>query len=301
VVAVLGPPAAAPADQPTRPVPFPHRTIAGNRAAPIRIAGLILLGGAVLSAPFESLGFLVRPLALLSLAAGLTALWILHRAGGRLRSSAALTGVSAAVLAAALIVPSLLGPAYEAAREPARPDTDIRVVPLPAYAHEVDQSAADWVDARRATLQQGRVRVEVAEVWIGPSIQKEGRDSAPSRLFVRVRLYRSRTGAEIVSGAFAAPLVWDDGPRATVRDSAGTAFEQLPVRPTAARPGGASSAANTSLDVTDTILAFEAPASAGLRLELPGAAWGGSGAFRFALSGDMIQNRSTRPAGTRGS
>jgi hypothetical protein len=180
--------------------------------------------------------------------------------------------------------------------------TGIHVVPQAAYAADANQLGGEWVDARRATLQQGRVRVEVAEAWIGPALKKEGRESAAGWLYVRVRLYRSRTGAEIAAGAFGQSLVWNDSGRATVRDTAGTVFEQLPYRPPAAKGGGASSASGLSLDVADEVLAFAGPppTAGGIRLELPGAAWGGSGSLRFAVPAEMIQDRLPRPGKSRG-
>jgi hypothetical protein len=270
---------------------------------PLTVAGLLLLAGGLLAAPFESLGVLVRPLAAASLMTGLLAVRSTHLAGGPLRYPIAVSATAAVVLLAGLAAPALLGPGYEAARESTGPDAAIRVVPLPAYAGLADQLGTEWVDGGKASLQQGRVRVEVAEAWVGPALKKDGRDSGSPWLYVRVRLHRARTGAEIAAGAFAQTLAWNDQARATVRDAAGTPFEQLPDRPPAAKAGGAGAAAGTSLDVTDEVLAFAAPPTfaAGVRLELPGAAWGGSGAFRFALPGDLIQDRSPRPAKSRGS
>jgi hypothetical protein len=267
------------------------------------MTALGLLAASLLAAPFQSLGFLVRPLTGLSLVIGLLAVRSIYRTGGKLWQPVAVTVVAGVVLLVALLAPSFLGPGYESAREPARPDAGIRVVPLAGYAHEADQLGTEWVDARKASLQQGRVRVEVGEAWIGPSPKTDGRDSAGTWLYLRVRLYRSRTGAEIASGAFAPALVWNEQARATVRDAAGAAYEQLPYRPPAAKPGGASSAAGVSLEVSDEVLAFEVPAAltGGLRLELPGNAWGGSGSFRFAVPAEIVEIRSKRPAGIRGS
>jgi hypothetical protein len=296
-------PIAEPAVEPDPPAPPAVAGRLGDWAAPATLAALVLLAGALLAAPFASLGALVRPLAALSLLTALGAVRSAHRAGRRQLYPIAVGGASAAVLLAALAAPALLGPGYQAAREPTPVDSGVRVVPLPAYVGEADQLGSEWVDARKATLQQGRVRVEVAEAWLGPAAKKDGRESAGSWLYVRVRLHRSRTGAEIAAGAFGQSLAWNTGARATVRDAAGSTIEQLPYRPPAARAGGASSAAGLSLDVADEVLAFEAPpaVASGLRLEVPGSAWGGSGSFRFALPGEMVQNRLPRPGKARGS
>lgn len=284
------------------PTPLIQKLTSGW-TAPLTMTALSLLALALVAAPFQSLGFLVRPLAGLSLVIGLVAVRSIYRNRGKLWQPVTVTSVAAGVLLAALLVPSFLGPSYENTREPARADSGVRVVPLAGYAHEADQLGTEWVDARKATLQQGRVRVEVPEAWIGSSLKTDGRESAGTWLYLRVRLYRGRTGAEIASGAFAPALVWNDQARATVRDAAGATYEQLPYRPPAAKAGGASSAAGLSLDVSDEILTFEAPAAlaSGLRLELPGAAWGGSGAFRFAVPAEMVEIRTKRPAGIRGS
>jgi hypothetical protein len=264
---------------------------------------LVLLALTLAAAPFQTLGFLVRPLVALSFVIGLLAVRSIYRAGGSLWQPVTVTAVAGAVLLAALLVPSFLGSSFENTREPVRADAGVRVVPLAGYAHEADQLGTEWVDARKASLQQGRVRVEVPEAWIGPSLKTDGRESTGTWLYLRVRLYRSRTGAEIASGAFAPALVWDDRARATVRDAAGATFDQLTYRPPAAKAGGASSAAGLSLDVSDEILTFDAPAAlaGGLRLEVPGTAWGGSGAFRFAVPAEMVEMRTKRPAGIRGS
>jgi hypothetical protein len=115
-------------------------------------------------------------------------------------------------------------------------------------------------------------------------------------LYARVRLYRSKTGQEVAAGAFANPLVWERRHKATLRNGSGPAVEQLAVT-VRGQGGGPSSSAGVTLDVTDEILAFEQPPSLdGLRLELPAAAWGGTGVFRFALPASFIRTAHGPPA-----
>jgi hypothetical protein len=128
----------------------------------------------------------------------------------------------------------------------------------------------------------------VADAWIGPPPRAEGKKT-DRWLYARIRLYRTKTGQEIAAGAFADTLAWERRHRATLRNGTGPAAEQLPaiVR---APGGGPSTAAGTTVDVTDEILAFEhPPALDDLRLELPAAAWGGKGTFRFAIPAGFVQ------------
>jgi hypothetical protein len=250
---------------------------------PIRTPTAVALGllaAALVAAAIPWTGILLVPLAALSLVSGVLATRSAFRADAGVRLPAITTAVAGLVVLLGVAVPGLLRPSYVSGNTPTLPADAIQVVPLPQYASS--DVGTNWIHADKASIRQGRIRVEVAEAWLGPPPKAEKSVAKRTWLHVRVRLYRTRTGEEIAAGAFAPGLAWDRTHRATLRVGDGPAVEQLAtiVR---GRPGG-SSAVGVTVDVTDEILAFDAPPTLeGLRLELPAAAWGGKGAFRFAL------------------
>jgi hypothetical protein len=251
-------------------------------------AALGVLALALIAAPFGWTGFLLVPFAAVSLAlAGLALRTALQREEG-LRLPAAATGLAAVVLVAGLLVPSLLRPSYVSDEGRGPSEDEIRVILLPQFAHAVGELGREWVPADKAALKQGRVRVEVAEAWVGPPPKAAGKKT-DRWLYARVRLHRIKTGREIAAGAFADTLAWERRHRATLRNGNGPAAEQLPV--VVRMPGdGPSTTADAAVDVTDEVLAFEHPPGLDdLRLELPAAAWGGKGTFRFALPPRFVQ------------
>jgi hypothetical protein len=189
----------------------------------------------------------------------------------------------------AIVVPAALGPGYEAARDTTPSQPDVQVLPHPQFAHDPDLIQSGYVDASKAGQQQGRVRVDVTDVWM--ELPPKGAAGATADLFVRIRLQRSKTGQDIAAGSFSTPLMWNERIRATLLDSTGSTYSQKPTPPGRARAAGPSSTGAVTIDVSHELLVFDSPASAaqGLRLELPASAWGGTGTLRFSIPGTMVR------------
>jgi hypothetical protein len=291
-------PAPVPAKSPVRPRPAKRQAVPEAddevgllRLQPLGLLALFLLAGALVCAAFATTAAFVLPLVGASVVLGLVSIWSAYRTGHRLLLPIAISLVAGGVLAAALANPRLLGPTYAAYRQPPESDSEIKVIPHPQYLRDPEVRSAEWVDASKATIQQGRTRVEVLDAGVGQA-RAVGTTSEPRRyLLVRIRLRRAKTGDEIAADAFAPPLVWSDEVRATLWDSSGERYEQRPVSVNRAGQGGPSSYIGVNLDVSDEVLAFEIPPapSNGLRLELPAEAWGGSGTLKFAIPRSMIK------------
>ena len=190
--------------------------------------------------------------------------------------------------------PAALGPTYESSRDRVSPPSDIRVVPHGQFAGDADLEVSGWVNARKASVQQRRVRVEVTDAWLENTSPTRG--SVASEMYIRIRMQRNKTGQEIAAGAFAAALAWDEKVKATLQDANGSSYTQKPLPPGRARAAGPSSTATITVEFAHELLVFDAPAATadGLRLELPAAAWGGTGTLRFFVPASMI-----RPAPVR--
>jgi len=256
---------------------------------PLGAIGLGLCAAAVVAAAVPRVSVLVWPLAA---GAGLIGLVAIRRAYGARRPlvmPAVATGVGAFVFLLAVGCPAALGPTYEASRDRVPPPSDVRVIPHNQFVNDVDVSDSGWVNARKASQQQGRVKIEIADVWLEPSSPKRG--SPPSELCIQIRMQRNKTGQEIAAGAFAAPLTWDEKVKATLQDGTGTTYTQKTVAPGRARAAGPSSAATITVEFCHELLVFDAPASTGdgLRLEIPAAAWGGTGTLRFFIPAAMVR------------
>lgn len=291
-------PAPAPVKPPAKPRPAKRRATSDAdtevgllRLQPLGLLALFLLVGALVCAAFASAAPFVLPLVGASLLLALVSIWSANRTGHRLLLPTVLTLVAGGVLAVALASPRLLGPTFAAYRQPPESDTEIKVIPHPQYLRDADVRSAEWVDASKATIQQGRTRVEVLDAGIGQA-RAVGMSAETRRyLLVRIRLRRAKTGDEIAAGAFAPPLVWSEEVRATLWDSSGERYDQQAVSADRTGRGGPSSSIGINLDVSDEVLAFEIPPSPahGLRLELPAAAWGGTGTLKFAIPKSMIK------------
>lgn len=256
---------------------------------PLAAVGLGLCAVALLVAAIGRLTILVPLLAAAALVVGLIAVRRARRAGQPLVMPATAAILGGVLFLFAIVVPEALGPRYEAARDTAPSQPDVQVLPHPQFAHDPDLNQSGYVDASKASQQQGRVRVDVTDVWI--ELPPKGAAGATADLFVRIRLQRSKTGQEIAAGSFSAPLMWNEGVRATLLDSNGSSYSQKPTPPGRARAAGPSSTGAVTVDVSHELLVFDAPASAtqGLRLELPASAWGGTGTLRFSIPGKMVR------------
>jgi hypothetical protein len=266
---------------------------------PVGLAALLLGGAALLSASAPRLCGAVLPLAALALLTGLAGL-LLALARGRSRLLFPVTGsvMGVAVVGVALLVPGLLGPAYRAFRERDRRDPAvIRAVPLPGRPAGEQPETADWVDASRAALQQNRLRVQVAGASVS-AVRARGAANKKSRpeevLFIRLRVHQAEGGPEFVAGP-RGPAGPGERPQPTLTDNTGKVYAPR-AAPEAAE--GENKSVRFPLTVLDEVFVFEAPPPGleFLRLEVPVAAWGGSGTFRFTIPAAMV----VRPAARAG-
>lgn len=265
---------------------------------PAGVVALFLGGVALLSASFPRWNWLTAPLSLSGLALGIVAVgWVrTHRTPG-LEVSVAGTFVSLAVLAVALLFPSLLGPAYF--KPPAPAMTGLEVIPLqliPGQRPALDEKG--FVDSSQAALQQGSIRVQVVSAAvIGPLPKKQTQPS----LEVRLRVLCLEDSKELVSkglafsGASGTPL------RAALKDSSGRTYQQTEVKTFVPDEKEARLSA-FPVAVIDEVVRFEPapPPGQDLRLEVPTDAWGGSAVFRFVIPSGMIGSESPRQTGRGG-
>ena len=250
---------------------------------PAGVVALLLGGFGLLCASATVLCPLVVPVSGLGLLVGGLAL-VLARASDEPQPLFPVAGtlVSAAVLLVALGSPGWLGPTYADWRAPAPDVMAVRVLPLPGQGGEARSAEpGEWVDASRAGVQQGRVRVQVAGAAVGP---RDG--GAEDVLTVRLRVQED-------AGALA--LRWRDraapgppAPRATITDPTGWAYPMKDVQ--TAGPPPDPTAAFPLPTVTEVAFVFAPPTAAveQLKLEVPAAAWGGTGTFRFVIPRGMF-------------
>jgi hypothetical protein len=247
-------------------------------AAPLSAGSFFLLGAALVTAPIDAVGFLARPLAVISFLLGLWAVRAAVREEVTARYAMLVTGLAGAVTLAALLSPGLIG--IEQRGTPDWAETDVQVVPHPQYVGDLNVWKAEWADASKASLQQGAVRVEIVGV-------RTGRGSAELRPSLLVHLRLNWTAG---LDAPADQAAWGQHHRAALWDSDGNRYDQI-----TALAGPAATKALGGQEVSpeegvDVLLEFARPPRPNtLRLELPAAAWGGRGQFRFTIPAGMVK------------
>jgi hypothetical protein len=205
------------------------------------------------------------------------------------------TAIGALVLLIAIFSPGPLGNAYRAYRAPIADDVTIRVVPFPAHNADRDLTSPDWLDASRASLAQGRLRVEIASVTVGPVQIKDPSSGRPTiskekYLIVRLRVHRTKTGEEFAAGVRGAKDDRTEAARVTVTDNTGKQYVQPALDLDLTRTGAPLGAGGFPSAVTDVINVYEAPADQVqfLHVEVDVSAWGGKGVFYFTIPKAMI-------------
>lgn len=292
-------PAPAPATQ-TMELPVAAPPSAWRQIDPVAVVALLLGGAALLCATVYVLCVLVRPLSGLGLLVGLAAVGLALLADPpRLAWPAAGSAVSGAVFAVALLFPGLLGPTYRASREgPPEDPAAIRAVPLAGLPATADLGDRDWPDASRAAVLQGPRRVQVVGVTVGPvEVQTTPKRKFSKEPYLVVRLRAQHVGGprEFAAGEWAA-AGHRDRPAPTVTDRSGKVYR--PAALPAVEAGGPRESDVFPVAVGDDVFLFEPPPPTvdGLRLEVPAAAWGGLGAYRFTVPRSMIQFAPAGPA-----
>jgi hypothetical protein len=274
-----------------------------RRIDPLSLVALLTGGAALLCASAPALCGFVLPLGAVAVLLGLAS-FLLAPVTARVLLPATATALGAGVTVAALFFPALLGPMFRAAWERGRVDpTAIRIIPL---AGEVGTADPEWVDASRAALEQGRVRVEVVSASVGPDKAKSAapkKGPPPECLFVRLRTRRVEKPGEFAQRKDKTGQRLER-PRPRLTDAAGKVYEPREV--VEAAPEKRKTDKRSGLfpvTVQEEEFVFEAPpASASLRLEIAAATWGGTGAFRFTIPGSMIRHEGgpASPSGVSG-
>jgi hypothetical protein len=263
------------------------------------------MGGTALGcAYFYVLGVLVVPLALLGLLTGLGGL-VLGLRADRPRYVLASAGsvLNALLLTAALASPVLLGPTYQLARAPVEAEVVVpRLVPLAGAKTAPGEEKQEWPDATRFAVQIKKARVQVVTATVRPleigaaAKDKPKKLTKQSYLVLRVRTHQSAGGVEFRNGA------WQEGaaqrPQPTLADNTGKTYAQPSIDGVLEAGGLSQKPSAFPLGISDDVFVFDAPAPTVqfLRLEMPAAAWGATGAIRFSIPRAMLETE-PRPGG----
>ena len=270
-----------------------------RRSDRLGLGGLFLCGAALACAWVPVLCSFVIPLAVVGTLLGLAGL-VLVLLHDRRRLLLPVAGAAAPVIVlfAALFLPALLGPTYLASRAADSTDlTTIRVISLGGSDSSVPVDP-NWVDASKASLQQGQLNIQVMSV----SIRREEEAKSPSgkkaapveHCYVRVR-----TQAVVASSEFSAKQPQAQSSEAAgiqLTDSADKVYQLQGVQEVEPvdkqRKGSAF-----PVSFHDHVFMFDAPAARPnyLYLEIPAETWGGKGAFRFTIPGSMIHDERGKP------
>jgi hypothetical protein len=273
-----------------------------SRVRPEVLAGaaaLLLGGSALLCASFSFLCGLVVPLSGLGLVTGGVAL-VLARFAAKGGLLLPVTGsvAAGAILNVALFLPAMLGPTYDRSRQSGDPARNVlRAIPLGSVP--VISQTPEWVNASQYALQRGDLRVQIVGVSVDPVpgiTKSKSKSSQESSLLVRVRL----TLAEKKSSGQNKPFDWienrenkpfggNNNPNPALIDGAAKSytFRDSKVFDSV---GGKRRANLFPVQTADEVFAFEAPPEGweSLRLEVPAAAWGGAGVFRFTIPATIL-------------
>jgi hypothetical protein len=275
--------------------PAPMELRSGTKAGPAVVVSLIplLLGGAALwAASFTITCRFVIPLSVLGLLSALIAVALAWN-GPKRRLILPIIGNTATsgVLILAVLAPSLLGPTYLRTRLGSGADPNLlRAIPIGSAP--LISEVPEWIDASQYALQRGELRVQVSGVSVGQgSDAKEksdgkGKSTKSELLLVRVRV-QMPLSEQKANGA--KQFDWSQSRTPTLSDSTGTSFTLRDTK--VLEPADAARKSHLfPMSTTDQIFTFEAPPTGwtSLRLELPAAAWGGNGVFRFTLPTSMM-------------
>jgi hypothetical protein len=272
---------------------------------PVGVVALLLGAAALICAAVSWLCVWVIPASVLAVFAGLMGMMLAKTFGRhRLLTPVAGSGLGVLILLTALVLPGLLGPAYRSYRERDTYDPGaIRAVPLARRLADDTLPSPDWIDADRFALQQGRLRIQVASLVVGP-VEPPGKakkkdkpkEKPPEFLVLRLRVNQIEGTSEFAAD----PLNWssprNEKPFLTLTDSTGKVYAPRTV------PGvrTAEEVRKSSLfpvTVVEEVFAFEPPPASveSLRLEVPVSAWGGAGVFRFTVPNTMVIRQPAAP------
>jgi hypothetical protein len=260
-------------------------------------AGALFMGcTALLCASIWWLCPFLAPLALGALLAGVIALVRTLRTGRtRLIFPIAGTAVPTAVVFVALVVPSLLGPTYVTYTDNEAMDlAEIRRIPLQGGIPAEAQADGQWANASRTSLQQQHVIVRVSEVMLGRLDQKlgQGKTGKSAAFLVVYLVVRQLADARMPPGQQRSPGTLNSQHPPRLTDAADK--EYALVNAQTIEPADSGRGRPAMGDVTTVwMLVFEpGDADQDLRLEVPAAAWDGTGTYRFRIPSTMIRRKS---------
>ena len=252
--------------------------------------------GAGVSAAVTSLSFLVIPLAVVGAVAGawvLVTLFLRQRPWLERVVPAVAAAGSALILLTAVFAPDVLSPQYDAGRQKSTYDpAAVEVVPVGGELVDPRTlgSATDGVDASRAALQQGPVRVQVTGVTVGPVELATATPSATAEKYLVIGVQIRHVG----HGGPVSFVVWGSAvpkPITDVRLTRGnTPVAVADLGTKAVRGKMYFEHALTPSTALTTKLVFDVPPGPAepLTLELPAEAWGQTGVFRFRIPAAMV-------------
>jgi hypothetical protein len=265
--------------------------------------GLLLNGVAVWFAALSFLKYLTIPLSLVGVILGVIG-WLQNAEEKPSRWAWSVAGgsVNLLVLAMAWLWPGLLGwdggsgSAAEARRKAAEP------VPIPlsgslakprAVGGPITSSEGEWVDASKALVQKSGVRVQVSSAAVSPVPFKQGtKQKATPKPCLIIRLKISNVGAEgnVAYRGWGVPGQDAESHAATLRDGSGKTYARPALGPGVEVVGQVTEATVFPARSVEDVLVFEAPPGTAdfVYLELPAAACGGSGSYKFAIPKSML-------------
>jgi hypothetical protein len=150
----------------------------------------------------------------------------------------------------------------------------------------------EGVDASRAGLQQGNLRVSVSAVTrLTIEAAKKSKEPARQYLVIRLRVEKTASGID-----FASPQ-WTDQqrqekPQVILSDNLGSAYSVQSVNLNTDETGRGHQSHLFPVAVSDPVYVFNAsPAGVeALVLEVPTSAWGGNATFKFTIPRGMIRS-----------
>jgi hypothetical protein len=196
------------------------------------------------------------------------------------------------LLLVACFAPGLLGPVYESYRGSTRQDPNVVRVVTHAGRPQDPSDTPEGVDASRAGLQQGNLRVAVSAVTrltIEPP--KKSKEPARQYLVIRLRVEKTASGSD-----FASPQ-WTDQqrqekPQVILTDNLGTAYTAQSVNLNTDETGRGHQSQVFPVAASDPVYVFNASPTGveSLTLEVPTSAWGGNATFKFTIPRSMLRS-----------
>jgi hypothetical protein len=253
----------------------------------VAAVSFFLAGLAWAFAPFSSLTFLVMPFCVLAFLTGLIALGLACFSKPRKFVLPAIASTAATfLLLIILLTPSLLGPSFERARQRSPQIVGMQAIPL--RNAPVLKQTPEWTDASKYTLQNGGISVHVVSVAVGPQpgvVESKPKVNPEKFLNVRVRvtLPQRKIGTDVKA------FDWTDKNQPRLTNKAGTPIAMRQSH--AFAPAGAKRRADLfPIQTTEEVFVFEVPPAGweSLRLEVPAAALGGTGVYRFTIPASML-------------